>query len=177
MQAIVSSPSHDFTPSLHRSVCLLCVRACVLSQDRRPNICVGTWVWMCAAFCVESVHPHFVVISDRVQRSLASPCCPAGSRLLLSHLIYCCWLYVAWVPPPSSHIPHTATPCNYRWGKSLYKHRQLIIKCYCNSTNWPKSVEVRSHPVEGGWNSLIHSVCRGSSTCWRRTVDFCMTFS
>lgn len=45
MQAIVSSPSHDFTLSqLHTvCVCTLCVSVCVLIQIRSPDICVSTW--------------------------------------------------------------------------------------------------------------------------------------
>ncbi len=85
MQAIVSSPSHDFTLSLLHTVCVcVCVCVCVLVQIRSPNICVSTWSWMRAAFCVKPVYPHFVVISDRVQWRRASPSCPACLWVLLS---------------------------------------------------------------------------------------------
>lgn len=88
MQAIVSSPSHDFTLSqLHTvCVCTLCVSVCVLIQIRSPDICVSTWSWTGRSVsgwaCLSTLCCH--LRSSSVQ---TSPSCPACLWVLLSRLV------------------------------------------------------------------------------------------
>lgn len=79
MQAIVSSPSHDFTLSLLHTVC---VRVCLCAHtDMSPNICVRTWsVQRCALS--PSIH---TLLSPHIEFSADTP------HLLVQPAYECCY--------------------------------------------------------------------------------------